>query len=180
MQQDIEREEIVDRTDGPDRDHEIANEGHVPATKCTDVGRVYVVGRDGNLRGVVEEVVEKDLRWQHRQKWKKDGRARHAEHIPKVRDGTHQEILHDVCRGAASLDDSLMQDVQPWLEQDDVGGFARHVDCRGNGYAHIGGVQRRRIVNPVSHVAHDVSPLLEGMNDAALLQPRFLATKPLR
>lgn len=53
MQQDIKSQEIVDRADGSDKDHEITNEGHVPAARDSDVAFVNVVRWNGDLRRVV-------------------------------------------------------------------------------------------------------------------------------
>ena len=50
-----------------------------------------------------------------------------------------------------------MQHAQAALEQDDVGGVLRHVDGVGDGDAHVGGVQRGRVVDAVAQEADDVA-----------------------
>ena len=66
----------------------------------------------------------------------------------------------------------LMQNSQAGLQQDDVGGLARDVHRRRDGDAHIGGVQRRRVVDAVAHVADHVAAVLQREDDAVLLHRR--------
>ena len=57
---------------------------------------VHLVGRDGGLREIVEQVVGQDLDRQHRQERQERARAQHAEHVPEVRAGGHLDVLDDV------------------------------------------------------------------------------------
>ena len=100
-----EREEIEHRTDGPHVQHEITDEPHVPASRAGHVGTVHAVARNRDLRHVVEEVVQQDLRRQHRQKRQEHRRDRHAEHVAEVRARAHQQVLHHVARGTPALQD---------------------------------------------------------------------------
>ena len=56
--------------------------------------------------------------------------------------------------------------------QDDVGGVARDVGGGHHRDADVGGVQRRRVVDAVAHVADDVAAPLEREDDPVLLRRR--------
>ena len=62
-----------------------------------------------------------------------------------------------------------MQHSQVLLQQHDVGAFARDIDRGVDRNAHVGEVQRRRIVDPVAHIADRVPRLLQRADDALLL-----------
>ena len=55
------------------------------------------------------------------------------------------------------------------LQQHEIGGLLGHVHRLVHRDAHVGGVQGRGVVDPVAHVADDVTPLLQGQDDAFLL-----------
>ena len=56
----------------------------------------------------------------------------------------------------------FVQYVQPRLQQNDVGRVARHVHRRGYRNSHVCGVQRRRVVDSVSHISHHVPAQLSA------------------
>ena len=72
----IEGEEVEDRADRADDEHEIADELHVPVARADQVLLVHPVQRDRDLGDVVEEVVEQDLHRQHRQERQEERRPR--------------------------------------------------------------------------------------------------------
>ena len=55
------------------------------------------------------------------------------------------------------------------FEQHQIGSIFRHVHGRIHRDADVGGVQGRRVVDAVAHVADDVPGLLQGQDDALLL-----------
>ena len=65
-----------------------------------------------------------------------------------------------------------MQHAQAGLPENDVGGLARHVGGRHHRDADVRGVQRRRVVDAVAHVADDVAAPLQREDDPVLLRRR--------
>src|SRR5271165_6444786 len=172
MQHHIEGEEVEDGADGSDEHHEIADKANVPALRFLQVSLVNVVGGDGDLGQVVKQVVQQDLRGQHGQERQEERSSRHAEHIAKVRTGAHQQVLHDVAEGFASLDDAVMQDPQAGLHENNVGSLASHVSCAGYGDTDIGRIQRWRVVDAVTHEPHRMAVVFEGEENAVFLYRR--------
>ena len=111
---------------------------------------VDVVGRDRHLAGVVEQVVEQDLRRQHRQEGQEQRGAAGAEHVPEVRRGPHQHVLDRVGEDAPALDDPVGEDAEVLVEQDDVGGVLGHVGRRLDRDPDVGVVQRDGVVDAVA------------------------------
>ena len=169
---DKEGEKVEDRTDRPNEDHEIADELDIPALRFLYEGGVHVVCRDRHLGQVVEEVVEQNLCWEHGQERQEHKGAGHAEHVPEVRTGAHQQVLHYVPKRFASLNDALVEHIEALLKQDEFGCLLCHIDPRSNGDPYIGSVERGGIVDAVTQKAHYVMTLLECQNDAVLLRWR--------
>ena len=111
---------------------------------------VDVVGRDRHLADVVEQVVEQDLRRQHRQEAQEQRRAGGAEHVPEVRRRAHQDVLDRVGEDPPALDDAVGEDPEVLVEQHDVGGVLGDVRRRVDGDADVGVVQRDRVVDAVA------------------------------
>ena len=131
---------------------------------------VDVVRWDSDLGKIVEDVVEEDLRWEHRQERKEHRCSCHAEHVSEVRACPHEQVLHDVAERLAPLEDPGVQDIEPRLEEDDVGGIARDVDCAHDGDADVGGVQRGGVVDAVAQEGDDVAAVLECEDDPIFLR----------
>ncbi len=93
FQQHIKSKKVINGANGSDQKHEIPDQAHIPAPRRAKILRVHVIGRNGDLRRVVEKIVEQDLRGEHRQKRQKCGGARHAEHIAEIGAGAHQHVL---------------------------------------------------------------------------------------
>ena len=139
-----EREEVVERADGPDHQHEPPDEPDVPALRAPDVGVVDVVGGDGDLGEIVEEVVQQDLRRQHRQERQEERRApAMLNMLPKFELVPISRYFMTLPKAAPPLEDAVVQHAQAALEQDDVGGVLGHVDRARDRDADVGGVQRR-------------------------------------
>jgi len=79
-----EGQEVEDRADRPDEDHKITNQFDIPVLRLFDVAGIHVIGWNGHLREIVEEVVEQNLRRQHGEEGQEDIRPRHTEHIAEV------------------------------------------------------------------------------------------------
>jgi hypothetical protein len=54
------------------------------------VSEIDIFSGDSQLRQIVKEVVEQNVRRQHRQEFQEDRCARHGEHVTEVQTGTHQ------------------------------------------------------------------------------------------
>jgi hypothetical protein len=57
-QQHPEGKEIVKRADRSDGEHEIAHQTNIPALRFTQEVAVHAIGGNGDLRQIVEQVVE--------------------------------------------------------------------------------------------------------------------------
>ena len=132
-----EGEEVEDRTHGSDKDHKFADQANVPAVRLFDVTLVDMIGGNRNLRQVVQEVVEQDLFWQHGQEWQEDVRPRHTKHIAEIGTGAHQQVFDHVAEGFASLQNTVVQDLQTLFEQDDIGCILGDIDGGGDRDAHV-------------------------------------------
>src|SRR4029453_5122534 len=126
-QQDRKGEKVIEGANGANTEHEVANDADIPALRGTHETGVHVVGRDGDLGQVIEEVVEQDLQGEHRQEGQEQDSTGHAEHIAKVGTGAHQEILHHIGKSFAALDDATVQDGESALAQENVRGILGHV-----------------------------------------------------
>src|SRR6266516_7058389 len=111
-----EGEEVKDRTDWSNENHEITDELDVPVLRFLNVARIYVISRYRHLGKVVKKVIQQDLRRQHGQEWQEYKGTGHTEHIPKVRTGSHQQVLHHIAECLTTLNDALMEHVQLLLK----------------------------------------------------------------
>src|SRR5690348_1831385 len=110
-QQEEKRQEIVERTDGADTQHKVADQLDIPALRLLDKAGINMIGWNRHLCQIIEKVVEQDLRGQHGEERQEQKRPGHAEHIPKIGTGPHEQVLNDVAEGFASLDNALVQHV---------------------------------------------------------------------
>ena len=146
-----ERREVEDRADRPEDHHEAADEPDVPGRRAGDSLLVDVVGRDRHLTDVVEQVVEQDLRRQHRQEREEERRAGGAEHVAEVRRRRHQHVLDRVGEDAPAFAHAVGEHAEVLVEQDDVGRVLGDVGRRVDRDADVGVVQRDRVVDAVAH-----------------------------
>jgi hypothetical protein len=63
-----EGQEVEQRADRAEEQHEPADEGDIPMRRSVQLLRVDPVARDRQLGAVVEQIVQQDLAGQHRQK----------------------------------------------------------------------------------------------------------------
>ena len=110
---------------------------------------VDVVGGNGDLRDIVEEVVQEDLGGQHRQEWEECRSGRHAEHIAEIRACAHHDIFIMLPSPAAG-EDPTVQHPQATLTENQFRRLFCDVGRAHDGDANIGGMQRRRIVDSVT------------------------------
>ena len=168
-QHDREGEEVVDARDRAEEGHEAADHADVPLGGSGEQLLVDVVGRDGHLADVVEEVVEQDLRRQHRQEGEKQGRARGGEHVPEVRRGAHEDVLDRVGEDAPALDDTVGEDAEVLVEQDDGRGVLGDVGRRVDRDPDVGVVERDRVVDAVAEEGDVRAEAALGEDDARFL-----------
>ena len=71
----------------------MADEPHVPGRWPGRCLGVDPIGGDHQLAGVVEQVIEEDLRRQHGQDRQENGRAGRTEHVAEVRGRGHQDAF---------------------------------------------------------------------------------------
>ena len=111
---------------------------------------VDVVGRDSELAGVVQQVVEQDLRRQHRKELQERGATAALNMLPKLRRRAHQHVLDRVGEDSPALDDAVGEHAEVVLEEQDVGGVFGDVGGGVDGDPDIGMVQRQRVVDSVA------------------------------
>ncbi len=168
------RHVVEDRADRADAEHELRDVADVPAPRHREIFGVDIVGRDGGLREVVEQVVGEHLDRRHRQERQEDAGAEHAEHVAEIGAGAHLDIFGDVAEHLAALDDAVAEHGQALLQQDDVGGVLGDVDGAVHRYADVGGLERRSVVDAVAQKADDVALAVQGIDDGRLLRRRDL------
>src|SRR5579859_10347 len=104
----IEGQEVVDGADRSDKDHKVADQPNVPMLGRAHIGIVHIVGGNGDLRHVIEKIVQQNLRGKHGKKWKKQRSSRHAEHVAEIGTGPNQQVLHDVAKGPSAFENSVV------------------------------------------------------------------------
>ena len=156
IQHDEERQVIEDRADRADKQNEALDFADRPFARLGQPVGVHVVGGDGRLREVVEQVVGEHLDRQHGQEGQECAGPHDAEHIPEVGAGRHLDVLDDVAEHAPAFQHALLQDQQAVFQQDDVGRLLGDVHRAVHRNAHIGGLEGRRVVDAVAHEAHHV------------------------
>src|SRR6185437_11821504 len=57
----VKSEKVVQRADRPHAQHEPADRTYVPAARSGQLRSIHVVAGNGDLRDVIEEIVEQDL-----------------------------------------------------------------------------------------------------------------------
>ena len=136
------------------------------ACSCSGVD---AVGGDGQLRGVVEQVVEQDLAGQHRQERQKHGRRGRGEHVAEVVRGAHQHVLDGVGEDAPALGDvwPARRDSSPAAPMSGAS-LATSVAVSHRD-ADVGGVQRQRVVDAVARNPIDRPVCPQDPDQAGLL-----------
>jgi hypothetical protein len=156
-EQGAEGQQIEDRTDQAEHDHEALDIPDVPALRAGNALGVHIVAGDGQRGKVRQEVFEQDLLGRQRHERQQRRGQCHADHVAEVGAGGDRDVFQRVGKGATPVLYALAQNVEIAAEQDDVGTFARHIDGFGDRDADIGGVERRRVVDPVALVADRVA-----------------------
>ena len=71
-----------------------------------------------------------------------------------------------------AFDDAALQNAEILLQQNDVRRVLRDIDRTIDRNAHVRGVQRWRVVDPVAEITDDVAAMPQSKNDAVLLDGR--------
>ena len=128
-----------------------------------------MVGRDRELTGVVEQVVQQELRrkqWQEREQ----GRSRAGtEDVAEVARRPHEHVLDGVGEDSAALGDTVGDDVQALLQQYNVGRGAGDVGGGVDREPDVGMMQSESVVDPITEKAHRLTVCGQDANDAGLL-----------
>src|SRR5579871_623353 len=168
VDEDAESHVVEHRAQGTDHHHIPADVAHVPTARLLQVLRVHVVGRDGDLREIVEQVVDQHLDGRHRHERQEDAGAQHAEHVAEVGAGTHLDVFDDVAEHLAAFQHAFLQHQEVLLQQDDVGGLLGDVHRRVHRDAYVGGLERRSVVDAVTQKTHYVIFAVQSADDARL------------
>ena len=168
-QQDGEGQQVEDRADQAEDDHELLDVPDVPALRPFDPLRIDIVAGDRDRGHVGEEVVQQDLLGRQRQERQQRRRQRHADHVAEVRAGGDRDVFQRVGEGPPAVLDAGAQHVQVAAQQDDVGALAGDIHGLLDGDADVGRMQGRRIVDAVAEIADGVAGPLQGADDPLLL-----------
>src|SRR5271165_4287747 len=83
--------------------------------------------------------------------------------------------FHDIAEGSAPFDDATIKRAEILLQQNDVGCVLGDIDRSVDGNAHVGSMQRRRVVDTVAEKADDMAAVLQPKDDPVLLNRRHPA-----
>ena len=111
-------------------------------------------------------LLSKHLYGRHGQERQEIAAAHHAEHVAEIRARAHFDVFDDIRENLASFHDAFFQHEQAPLEQDDVGRFLGDIHRGIHGNAHVGGLERRGVVDAVAQKAHGLALALEALDDA--------------
>src|SRR5262249_15995836 len=153
-------------TDGANADNELGNLAHVPGPRLGNLQGTDVVGGNGHLGKVVEQVVGQHLDGGHRHKGQPGAGANDAEHVAEIGAGGHADVFEDSDEDLAALQHALFEHQQALFQQDDIGRLLGDVHGVIDRDAHIGRAQGRGVVDAVAHEADDVAFALERLDDA--------------
>src|ERR1019366_3142141 len=137
-----------------------------PLARLDQPLRVHLVGGNGGLREVIQQVIGQHLNWEHREERQERAGSHDAEHFAEVRAGGHLDVFDDVAEHAPAFQHALLQHQQAVFQEDDVGGFLGDVHGAVDRDAHIGGFQGRSVVDAVAHESQYVALALERADDA--------------
>ena len=98
------RDVIEDRADRADEQHEFRDVANVPSPRHRQVFGIDVVGWDGGLREVVQQIVGEHLDRRHRQERQDDAGAEHAEHVAEIGACAHLDVFGYVAENLSALD----------------------------------------------------------------------------
>ena len=154
--------------------HELGDVADVPSPRHRQILGIDIVGRDGGLREVVQQIVGQHLDRRHRQERQEDAGAEHAEHVAEIRAGAHLDVFGDVAEDLAALDHAVAEHRQALLQEDDVGRFLGDVDGAVDRDADVGGLERRAVVDAVAQIADHVPVAVQRIDDRRLLRRRDL------
>ncbi len=89
--------------------------------------------------------------------------------LPKLALSGRENVLECIGERPAAFIDALAQYAQIRFEQDKVGGVFGHIHRGVHREAHVGGMQGRRVVDAIAHIADHVPGLAQRKDDAFLL-----------
>src|SRR5450759_2719119 len=164
-----ERQVIEDRADRADKQNKTQDLVNRPMARLGQPLRIHLVGGDGGLREVVQEIVDQHLDRQHGKERQERAGPDDAEHVAEVRTGRHFDVLDNVAEDPPAFQHALLQYQQAVFQQDDIGRLLGDVHRAVHRNAHIGGPQGRGVVDAVAHEPQHMALALELTNDTLLV-----------
>ena len=156
-------DEVEQRADQAEAHHEAAHVADVPVARgrtCSASTLSVAIASDGmSDRKLLSRICGASSGRNGRNE-RGDG---HGDHVAEIGAGGDGDVLHRVGEGPAAVVHAAQQDAQIALEQDHVGGLARHIHRAVDGNADVGLMQRRRIVDAVAEIADDMAALAQGL-----------------
>ncbi len=110
-----EGQDIENRAYRAKEDHEAPQFRGIPALRFLNLLVVDVIKRDRHLGYIVQQILDQQVQWQHRQERQKGARHQHAEDITKVRTGGHFDVFQHVGESTATFDHPLFQHHQAFF-----------------------------------------------------------------
>jgi hypothetical protein len=127
---------------------------------------------NSDLGEVVEQGVREDLNRRHRHERQEGAGTHNAEHVAEIGAGAHAYVLDDVGEDLPPFHYAFRQNHQALLEEDRIGRFLCKVGGRVHGDAHVGAVQSRGIIDPVTQEADNMFSALQRFDDPLLVGRR--------
>ena len=161
---------IEQRTDRPEPQHEAHHRRRVPCRRTAEAAPVHIVPRDGGTSDVVCKIEDHELQREHGQEGQKRACRKHGDHIAEVGGRRDLDIFHQIEICSAPLRHALCHHGQVLFQKDDVRGVLGDVRRRIHRNADVGGAHGGRIVDAVPHIADHMPLRAQQPDDACLLR----------
>src|SRR4029077_11039212 len=87
---------VENRTDRTDKQDKLGNLTNLPTAWFRGLLWPNVIGRNRNLRKVIQEIVREHLQGRHRHKRQEGTRTKYTEHVAKVGTCSHANVFEDI------------------------------------------------------------------------------------
>jgi hypothetical protein len=114
----VKGHEVEDRADRSEHSHEAADERDVPRRWPSEDFGVHAVAGDRQLPHVIKQIIEQDLRRQHREVGQEQRCAGGAEHVPEVHNVSNMITIKPHLPKAADVADRVSEAIERMADLD--------------------------------------------------------------
>src|SRR5262249_42136464 len=107
----------------------LGNLAHVPGAGLGNLLCADVVGGNGDLRKIVEQIVGEHLDRRHGDKGQPGAGTYQAESVSGIGAGAHANVFEDIDEDFAPFQHPFLQHEQAFFEQNQVRGLFGNIDC---------------------------------------------------